>query len=69
MEEYFQAKIGRKIRIFSLVNSMLSLVRPVPGQANFTLWYNFRKKKVTIQMKLSQCLLVCLPSFPDFAKA
>ena len=65
MEEYFQAKIGRKIRIFSLVYSMLSLVRPVPGQANFTLWYNFRKKKVTIQMKFSQYLLVCLPSFPD----
>ena len=29
MEEYFQAKIGRKIRIFSLVYSMLFLVRPI----------------------------------------
>ena len=39
----------------------------VLGQASFTLRCNFRKgNKVTVQTKLSECFLICLPSKASF---
>ena len=47
----------------------------VLGPAGFPFWYKKEENKVTIQTKLSECLLICLPSqvrsevFPTLAKA